>query len=198
MQNRPTPGIAPPSFRRISRGIQIPIVQAAPPTFSHRGLSLKAFGRRLRCKPHRRHGPASETLNINVVSSASRVLPLMLPLRTYRCGAPLGQPPAHPRRGAAHRQHRQAAGAAAWAAAEKRGVTRLRPHTSRQSAQCPLRPQFQKYRRNAPSAVMCHTWKSTGLHSIRSSARESTEDGTVSPSSFAAVRSIASSNLVGK
>ena len=26
--------------------------------------SLKAFGRRPRCKPHRRHGPASETLNI--------------------------------------------------------------------------------------------------------------------------------------
>jgi hypothetical protein len=25
---------------------------------------LKAFGRRPRCKPHRRHGPASETLNI--------------------------------------------------------------------------------------------------------------------------------------
>jgi hypothetical protein len=29
-----------------------------------RFLSLKAFGRRPRCKPHRRHGPASETLNI--------------------------------------------------------------------------------------------------------------------------------------
>ena len=48
---------------RISRGSQIPIVQAAPPTFSHRGfLSLKAFGRR---PPM--HGtsvrPASETLN---------------------------------------------------------------------------------------------------------------------------------------
>ena len=36
---------------------------------------------------------------INVVSSASRVLPLMLPLRTYLCGAPLGQSPADQRRG---------------------------------------------------------------------------------------------------
>jgi hypothetical protein len=47
----------------------------------------------------------------------------------------------------------QAAGAVARAAAEKRGVTRLRLHTSRQSVQCPLRPQFQKYRRNALSDV---------------------------------------------
>jgi hypothetical protein len=43
----------------------------APPSQSRttnllpsRFLSLKAFGRRPRCKPHRRHGPASETLNI--------------------------------------------------------------------------------------------------------------------------------------
>jgi len=34
--------------------------RASPSRF----LSLKAFGRRPRCKPHRRHGPASETLNI--------------------------------------------------------------------------------------------------------------------------------------
>ena len=61
---RPTPGIAPPSSSRIDRGTQIPIVQAAPQTFSHRGfLSLKAFGRRPPCKPLHRHGPASETLN---------------------------------------------------------------------------------------------------------------------------------------
>ena len=36
----------------------------------------------------------------------------------------------------------------------KRGVTRLQPHISRQSAQCPLRPQVRKYRRNALSDVM--------------------------------------------
>ena len=36
----------------------------------------------------------------------------------------------------------------------KRGVTRLQPHISRQSAQCPLRPQVRKYRRNAISFVM--------------------------------------------
>jgi hypothetical protein len=36
-------------------------------------------------------------------------------------------------------KERQAAGAAAWAAVDKRGVTRLQPHISRQSAQCPLR-----------------------------------------------------------
>ena len=52
------------------------------------------------------------------------------------------------------RQHRQAAGPAARAAANKRGVTRLQPHISRQSAQCPLRPQVRKYRRNALSDVM--------------------------------------------
>ena len=38
----------------------------------------------------------------------------------------------------------------------------------------------------------------TGLHSIRSSARESTVGGTVKPSSLAAVRLIANSNLLGK
>ena len=52
------------------------------------------------------------------------------------------------------RQHRQAAGVAAWAPPIKRGVTRLRPHISRQSAQGPLRPQVRKYRRNALSDVM--------------------------------------------
>ena len=36
----------------------------------------------------------------------------------------------------------------------KRGVTRLLPHISRQSAQCRLRPQVRKYRRNALSDVM--------------------------------------------
>jgi hypothetical protein len=36
----------------------------------------------------------------------------------------------------------------------KRGVTRLEPHISRQSAQCRLRPQVRKYRRNALSDVM--------------------------------------------
>jgi hypothetical protein len=36
----------------------------------------------------------------------------------------------------------------------KRGVTRLQPHISPQSAQCPLRPQVRKYRRNALSDVM--------------------------------------------
>jgi hypothetical protein len=36
----------------------------------------------------------------------------------------------------------------------KRGVTRLQPHISRQSARCPLSPQFRKYRRNALSDVM--------------------------------------------
>ena len=38
----------------------------------------------------------------------------------------------------------------------KRGVTRLQPHISRQSAQCPLRPQVRKYRRNALSDFMGH------------------------------------------
>jgi hypothetical protein len=33
----------------------------------------------------------------------------------------------------------------------KRGVTRLEPYNSRQSAQCRLRPQVRKYRRNALS-----------------------------------------------
>src|ERR1700674_5402838 len=36
----------------------------------------------------------------------------------------------------------------------KRGVTRLEPYISRQSAQCRLRPQVRKYRRNALSDVM--------------------------------------------
>jgi hypothetical protein len=40
--------------------------------------------------------------------------------------------------------------------ADKRGVTRLQPHISRQSAQCRLRPQVRKYRRNAISVVMGH------------------------------------------
>jgi hypothetical protein len=57
-------------------------------------------------------------------------------------------------RGPAHRrEHREAAGAAAQAAADKRGVTRLEPHISRQSAQCRLRPQVRKYRRNALSGA---------------------------------------------
>ena len=36
----------------------------------------------------------------------------------------------------------------------KRGATKLQPHISRQSAQCPLRPQVRKYRRNALSDIM--------------------------------------------
>ena len=36
----------------------------------------------------------------------------------------------------------------------QRGVTRLQPHISRQAAQCRLRPQVRKYRRNALSDVM--------------------------------------------
>ena len=57
---------------------------------------------------------------------------------------------AHPRRGpAGRRQHRQA-GAAAQAAADKRGVTRLQPHISRQAAQCPLRPRELGPRRPDP------------------------------------------------
>ena len=36
----------------------------------------------------------------------------------------------------------------------KRGVTRLAAAISRQSAQCRLRPQVRKYRRNALSDVM--------------------------------------------
>ena len=58
------------------------------------------------------------------------------------------------------RQHRQVGGAAARAAADKRGVTRLRPHISRQSALCRLRPQVRKYRRNALSGVMGQSTKS--------------------------------------
>jgi hypothetical protein len=42
------------------------------------------------------------------------------------------------------------------AAADTRGVTRLHPHISRRSAQCPLSPQFRKYRCNALSDVMGH------------------------------------------
>jgi hypothetical protein len=45
------------------------------------------------------------------------------------------------RRGAADGgELHQVAGAAAWVAADKRGVTRLQPHSSRQSAECPLKP----------------------------------------------------------
>jgi hypothetical protein len=40
------------------------------------------------------------------------------------------------------------------AATDKRDVTRLQPHNSRQSAQCPLGPQFGKYLCNALSDVM--------------------------------------------
>ena len=44
---------------------QIPIARdATPPLHFPRFRSLKAFGRRPRCKPHRRDRPASETLNI--------------------------------------------------------------------------------------------------------------------------------------
>jgi hypothetical protein len=39
------------------------------------------------------------------------------------------------------------------AATDKRDVTRLQPHNSRQSAQCPLGPQFGKYLCNALSDV---------------------------------------------
>jgi hypothetical protein len=45
------------------------------------------------------------------------------------------------------------------AAADTRGVTRLHPHISRRSAQCPLSPQFRKYRCNALSDVMGHKRK---------------------------------------
>ena len=51
-------------------------------------------------------------------------------------------------------KHRQAARAATWAPPIRRGVTRLQRHISRQSAQCRLRPQVRKYRRNALSDVM--------------------------------------------
>ena len=37
--------------------------------------SLKAFGRRPRCKPRRRHGPASETLNIHDIFRHVRFAP---------------------------------------------------------------------------------------------------------------------------
>jgi len=68
--------------------------------------------------------------------------------------APSGGQAADPRRGSADgRQHRQAAGAAARTPPIKRGVTRLQPHISRQSAQCQLRPQVRKYRRNALSGA---------------------------------------------
>ena len=43
-----------------------------------RFLSLKAFGRRPRCKPHRRDGPASETLNKLYRLPVSEALPLCL------------------------------------------------------------------------------------------------------------------------
>jgi len=39
----------------------------------------------------------------------------------------------------------------------KRGMTRLQPHISRQSARCRLRPQVRKYHRNALSDVMGQT-----------------------------------------
>jgi hypothetical protein len=64
--------------------------------------------------------------------------------RTYRCVAPLGDQSADARQGAAVvGELRQAAGAAARAAPDKRGVTRLQPHISRQSAKCSLDPQFR-------------------------------------------------------
>ena len=49
----------------------------------------------------------------------------------------------------------------------KRGVTRLQPHISRQSAQCPLRPQVRKYRPNALSDVMGHSTKSLRSSPLR-------------------------------
>ena len=71
-------------------------------------------------------------------------------LRLLRGGAwtaGSGAPPP-PRRGPAHRrQHRQAAGAATQAAADKRGVTRLRRHIPRQSAPCRLSLRSRKYHR---------------------------------------------------
>jgi hypothetical protein len=63
----------------------------------------------------------------------------------------------HARRGPAHSSTSPSCRTCCRAAAEKRGVTILQPHTSRQSAQCPLRPHFQKYRRDAPSVVMGQT-----------------------------------------
>ena len=62
---------------------------------------------------------------------------------------------AHARRGLADGgELRQAAGVGAPVTDDKRSVTRLQPHISRQSAQCRLRPQVRKYRRNAISVVM--------------------------------------------
>jgi hypothetical protein len=66
---------------------------------------------------------------INVVSSASRALPLLAQFRTYRCVAPLADQLADPRRGAARGgELRQAAGAVASVATDKRGVTRSQTH----------------------------------------------------------------------
>jgi hypothetical protein len=92
---------------------------------------------------------------------------------------------ADPRRGAAHRrQHRQAAGAIARAGAERREVARLQPHTSRQSAQCPLRHQFQKYRRNALSGVMGQKMTHETPQSMTSSAVASSTGGREMPSAL--------------
>ena len=83
---RPTPGIAPPSFRRISRGIQNSYSASRTTNLlPSRFLSLKAFGRRPRCKPHRRHGPASETLNIFDRSTMSARCPLSTRSRPNCC-----------------------------------------------------------------------------------------------------------------
>ena len=67
-----------------------------------------------------RRGSPGAGKRINVVSSAIRARPLLPQFPTYRCvsatkpvGGELGQ----------------VAGAAAWAAADKRGVTRLQPRT---------------------------------------------------------------------
>ena len=63
------------------------------PTFPDRGFlpwRLSDAGRR--CTWHRRVRPASETLHINAVSSASLALPFLPRFPTYRCVAPLRRP----------------------------------------------------------------------------------------------------------
>ncbi len=48
--------------------------------------SLKAFGRRPRCKPRRRHGPASETLNKPCKTQYEQMFSALLPNPDIVCG----------------------------------------------------------------------------------------------------------------
>jgi hypothetical protein len=76
---------------------------------------------------------------------------------------------AHTRRGPAHRRQHIAKLPELLRRSPpiKRGVTRLQPHISRQSAQCRLRPQVRKYRRNAISVVMGQRTKSLRSSPLR-------------------------------